>query len=252
MFKIVHISDIHVGRSATEDANTSVLVRHILDRFSPNTVVVVTGDFVQRGLSGQHRRVADLLLQPLRERFTVLSCPGNHDYSLNWLGSKLSDDSVAAYREFVDDVPFPHIHVVEDERTVFIGLDSADPQDRVWLCGGLIDGRQVERLKGLLTEHEGRLRVVYFHHHPFMWRFWMVMVGTSALLRALASHGAGLVLFGHKHWSQEFRGTKGVPLMLSSGKSTVPRWFQKELSFRVVEVDAGRIASVYRETVPKS
>ena len=64
----------------------------------------------------------------------------------------------------------------------------------------------------------------------------------------MASHGAGAAIFGHRHWSQKFRNTRGVPLMLASRKSTKPRWFSGgKLSFRVLEIEDGRVAWVYAE-----
>ncbi len=77
----------------------------------------------------------------------------------------------------------------------------------------------------------------------------MMMLGRTALLKAAAAGGAGLILFGHRHWSQEIRGRSGIPLMLASGKSTKPRWLKSNLSFRVIEVDGGRLIRVRTEEV---
>ncbi len=72
----------------------------------------------------------------------------------------------------------------------------------------------------------------------------MIMLGRTALLKAAAVGGAAVILFGHRHWSQEIRDRSGIPLMLASGKSTKPRWFKRNLSFRVIEVDDGRLIRV--------
>ena len=77
----------------------------------------------------------------------------------------------------------------------------------------------------------------------------MIMLGRTALLKAASSGGADILLFGHRHWSQEIRDRSGIPLMLASGKSTKPRWFKKNLSFRVLEVDNGRLVHVRIEEV---
>lgn len=247
MFSLIHLSDIHIGYSDTEDRNAVALVRHIVEKFPPGTVVVASGDFVQTGMSGEYARV-EAVLAPLREKFTLLTCPGNHDYSCNWLGSKLSQHSVAMFMNHVNMGTFPQTHVVEAESTVLVGLDSSDLNDKAWLAGGLVECWQVDRMKEILAEHGDKLRVVYFHHHPFVWRVYMLFFGSSALLRAMASHGVGLAMFGHRHWSQLMRNTRGIPLMLSSGKSTKPRWFSGgKLSFRVVEIEDGRVLRVYAE-----
>ena len=96
---------------------------------------------------------------------------------------------------------------------------------------------------------DDKLKIVYFHHHPFIWRWTMIMLGRTALLKAASSGGADILLFGHRHWSQEIRDRSGIPLMLASGKSTKPRWFKKNLSFRVLEVDNGRLVHVRIEEV---
>lgn len=248
MFRLVHISDIHIGESAKTDANAVALVNYIIENFPADTVVVITGDLVHYGTPGGYETLRETVLTPLRQKFTVLTCPGNHDYCTNWLGSRLSEESVERYRETTGDGPFPHVHVVEGEGTALIGMDSSDPNDKAWLAGGLIEGWQVDRLKGILAEHADKLRIVYFHHHPFAFRLAMFMWGSSALLRAMALHGVRAAIFGHRHWSQMFRDTRGVPLMLSSRKSTKPRWFSGgKLSFRVLEIEDGSVTRVYAE-----
>jgi len=247
MFRLVHISDIHIGESATTDANAVALVEHIIENFPADTVIVITGDLVNYGTADGYEKFRSTVLLPLRRKFTVLTCPGNHDYCTNWLGSRLSEESVERYRECTDDGPFPQVHAVEGEDTVLIGMDSADPADKVWFAGGLIEGWQVGRLKNILADHAGKLRIVYFHHHPFALRLMMWMWGSSALLEAIASCGA-IAIFGHRHWSQVFRDTKGVSLMLASRKSTKPRWFSGgKLSFRVLEIEGGSVVRVYAE-----
>lgn len=247
MLDIVHISDIHIGRSRDTDEKAAVLAGHLARAFPSGTVVVITGDLVHSGTEAEYTRLRSSVLSPLRERFTVLSCPGNHD-CCDWMGFRFSEESASLYREHVDGAPFPQAHVMNGEKTVLIGLDSSDPQDRTWLARGWMGGQQVARLAELLAEHAGKLRIVYFHHHPFMIRAAMLMVGSSALLKTLASGGAGAALFGHRHWSQEFRDTKGVPLMLASGSSTSPG-LNGRLSFRVLEVADGAIRSVRTEEV---
>jgi len=240
MFEIVHLSDIHIGHSEKAEASASALAKYITGRFPEGTVVVITGDLVHTGAASEYERLAATLLNPLREKFTVLTVPGNHDYCADWFGSRFSEESAGLYHG-LGYGPFPCVHTVPGEDTVLIGLDSADPDDRVWFSGGLADRRQVSRLKEILTEHASKLKIVYFHHHPFCIRLMMIMWGGSGLLKAMASHGADVALFGHRHWSQVFRDTRGVPLMLASRKSTSPRWFSGKLSFRVLEVGKGEM-----------
>jgi len=244
--QIIHLSDIHIGYSDKETAAAKLLAAHILASFPPATVVLITGDLVQHGSREEYAEVS-AILAPLRRRFTVLTCPGNHDYSDDTFGAHLSQESIETYSEFTGDGPFPQARVVDKGKTVLIGLDSADPDDRAGFMRGYVGDKQMSSMSSLLAEHRDKLRIVYFHHHPFIWRWTMVMLGRTALLKAAAVGGADLLLFGHRHWSQEIRDRSGIPLMLASGKSTKPRWFKKNLSFRVIEVSGGRLIRVRTE-----
>lgn len=247
MLQIVHLSDIHLGYSDKETAAAKALAAHILGSFPPGTIVLITGDLVQHGSREEYADVCSILA-PLRRKFTVITCPGNHDYSDDVFGARLSKESIETYLEFTGDGPFPQAHVVDGNKTVLIGLDSADPDDRAGLMRGWVGNRQLSRMSSLLAEHEDKLRIVYFHHHPFIWRWTMVMLGRTALLKAASAGGASLLLFGHRHWSQEIH-RSGIPSMFASGKSTKPRWFKRNLSFRVIEVDKGRLIRVRTEDV---
>lgn len=249
MFQIVHLSDVHLGYSDKESAAATALTSHILGSFPAGTVILITGDLVQHGSRDEYAEVRSAMLEPLRRKFTVITCPGNHDYSDDALGAHLSRGSIETYSEFAGDGPFPQAHVVDGEKTVLIGLDSADPDDRAGFMRGWVGDRQISRMSSMLAEHEDKLRIVYFHHHPFIWRWTMMMLGRTTLLKAAAAGGAGVLLFGHRHWSQEMCCRSGIPLMLASGKSTKPRWLKRNLSFRVLEVDDGRLIRVRTEEV---
>ncbi len=249
MFQIIHLSDLHLGYSDKESAAVKAITSHILGSFPASTVVLITGDLVQHGSKEEYAEVRLTVLEPLRSKFTVLTCPGNHDYSDNVFGSSLSKESIESYLESSEDGPFPHEHVVDGERTVLIGLDSADPDDRAGFMRGYIGCRQMASMSSILAKHGDKLSVVYFHHHPFIWRWTMVMFGRASVLKAAATGCADIILFGHRHWSQEIRDRSGIPLILSSGKSTKPRLFKKNLSFRVLEVDDGRLIRVRTEEV---
>lgn len=248
MLQIVHLSDLHLGYSDREGVATKAIAAHILNSFPSGTIVLITGDLVHHGSKDEYAEVASILA-PLRRKFTVITCPGNHDYSDDTFGANLSQESIETYSEFTGDGPFPQAHVVDGGKTALIGLDSADPEDRAWLMMGYVGEKQISRMSSLLAEHGDKLKIVYFHHHPFIWRWTMMMLGRTALLKAAAAGGATILLFGHRHWSQEKRDRAGIPLMLASGKSTKPRWFKRNLSFRVIEVDSGHLIRVRTEEV---
>ena len=250
MLKIIHISDLHVGAGsvwASERANTIAIMEYILQRFSAkDTIIVNTGDFVNSGHPEEYRICKLLAMDPL-QLFTVLTCPGNHDYNLT--GLKYSVEAVTDFRKCINPNPFyPQVHVLAEEKTVLIGLDSADPANKARLGRGFVGEEQLAKLEGLLTQYKGYFRVVYFHHHPFIWRFSVGFFGKAPLLKILAAHKADLVLFGHRHWSQALFDHKGIPVMLASGKVTKPNE-RNNLAFRVVEIGNGKIYRVYEEEI---
>jgi len=245
---IIHLSDIHLGYSDKERPATKALVAHIFESFPSDTVVLITGDLVQHGSREEYTEIT-AILSPLRRKFMVITCPGNHDYSDDTFGAHLSQKSIKDYSEFTGDGPFPQTHLVDGGKTALIGLDSADPADRAWFMMGYVGPKQISRMSSLLAEHEDKLKIVYFHHHPFIFRWTMMMLGRTALLKAASAGNASILLFGHRHWSQEIHNRSRIPLMLASGKSTKPRWFKKNLSFRVIEVDDGYLIRVRTEEV---
>ncbi len=73
MLQIVHLSDIHVGYSDRETAGVKALTAHILGSFPAGTIVLITGDLVQRGSRKEYAEVCSAMLEPLRRRFTGIT-----------------------------------------------------------------------------------------------------------------------------------------------------------------------------------
>jgi predicted phosphodiesterase len=70
-----------------------------------------------------------------------------------------------------------------------------------------------------LQNYAGKMRIAFLHHHPFTEGFFTKLKGSELLLAALKEN-CELLLFGHNHdygiWWKE----RGVPLIVSSHKTT--------------------------------
>jgi len=96
-------------------------------------------------------------------------------------------------------MPVVHIIGCADTEAVLIGLDSnlmtRNPLD--FACGK-IGLWQRYWLKRILRRHANKVRIVYFHHHPFDRTPWTGMRDARQLMKVLEGN-CELVLFGHKH-----------------------------------------------------
>src|SRR6185436_7789886 len=71
--RILHISDLHLGRGATVEPLTAM--RELLPRLAPE-VLVVTGDLTHRGRRPELELARELLVSL---DLPLLAVPGNHD-----------------------------------------------------------------------------------------------------------------------------------------------------------------------------
>lgn len=252
MLRLVHLSDIHIGQSEAELINSRTIVAHILRWFRgdvADTRIIITGDLVHNGKVEEFYLFEREVLDPLRSNFPVMLSPGNHDYAN--AGTWFNSESVGFFRDLSGascpaGAPCACVHVVESEQTVIVGLDSADPDNKVWFGDGYFNQVQADALDSALSDYQKYLKIVHFHHHPFFLRFGVVLWGSTKILRAMADVDVEMVLFGHKHASELFL-DREVPFMLASGKVTEPE--RGALRFRVVEIDCGGISRIYEEAV---
>lgn len=201
--KIIHISDIHVGRSNpdVEKENFERIARKIVaDYRTEKPIIIITGDIVNDGEAGQYaeaRKILDLLCDA---QFRVLLIPGNHDYGKNGNHAKevKFQHFKSSFSDFFENkkVNFPYVPPVADfGGHVFIGLNSMmdvfkdgevnAPNDGIFAGGALTieeerevffangklgDNQIVETLK-ILKKYENRDKnqkvILYLHHHPF-------------------------------------------------------------------------------------
>jgi len=227
MFRLAHISDIHLGplppvarrdlmsKRITGYVNwrrnrahhyrrelTDGLIADLAARKPDH--IAVTGDLVNLGLAEEFemaRRWLESLGPP--DRVSVIC--GNHDAyvpgafeaALATWQSWASDDTG---RTIAGDDDYPVLR--RRDGVSLIGCNSACPTPP-FFATGRFSARQAEALAEILAEEgrQGRCRVVLIHHPPFRGAtaFHKRLIGARRFRGVVARYGAELVLHGHTH-----------------------------------------------------
>jgi 3',5'-cyclic AMP phosphodiesterase CpdA len=189
MRRILHISDLHFGR--TDEYVVAALLRKTHE-IAPD-VLVVSGDLTQRARSWQFRearRFLDALDRP------TIVVPGNHDVPLENLFDRFFRP-LAKYRKYITEDLSPTFH---DEELAVVGINTARSFTR---ASGSINDEQIERARQFFCGVDPQLIKIVVTHHPFDIP---LNVNDNHLLRrsrqalaALANCQADLFLAGHSH-----------------------------------------------------
>lgn len=219
---LAHISDLHIGRSADDEARAGAFVRAALaggiDR------VLVTGDITHRGRTWELARFRDIF-EPLAEAGRLSMVPGNHDR----LGDDVRDAIMWGPRVQADLLGGLYL----------VRFDSTGPHNRHWLHshGALGQGDIEEIVAALEAAPRDRLVALALHHHPLplpndsavelvpslLGRRWTAELDLGySLVRAILGR-CDLVLHGHRHMAREIvlQGDMARPLHIyNAGSST--------------------------------
>ena len=253
--KILHISDLHIGKETDVDRwrTAEKLVRKIQRAWGNDAdkpLVLITGDVVDDGTEVEYIE-ARRILRPLhRAGFQVAPLPGNHDYG--WNGAHAQEKRFKLFKKYLlgieNRVSYPDVPYADNDVTV-ITLNSMHAETGFWdglLADGELGSRQLDELDELITALRDERKkthriVVALHHHPFQFpddpplkkvkeRIGHRLKDGEDLMKLLAGRIDAL-LFGHEHrhvdFSEPFDGhlfTKefDIPCILSSGRSTDP------------------------------
>jgi 3',5'-cyclic AMP phosphodiesterase CpdA len=186
MFRLAHISDVHLGplphfrrrdlmtkritgyinwrRNRAKSLGNAVLAAVIDDlHVSAPDHIAMTGDLVNLSLDAE-LPAARLWMEALGEPKNVSYVPGNHDAYVMGALQKTSQN----LRDFIGDAPepsFPSLRVRGD--IALIGVNSARATP-VFIAAGHVSDRQMQALKNVLEEtgKQGLCRVVMIHHPP--------------------------------------------------------------------------------------
>ncbi len=263
MIRMIHISDLHVRSKPKreENGNAKKLAREILKRYGKDgnnkTIVIMTGDLVDDGKEEQYEQLERNVIKPLQQKFTVLAAPGNHDYAF-W-GNAFNKESLKHFRKYVRKIPkhpescVDTIEIPNERKCLFIGVDSADPGDKAFFADGIVDKKQREVIKKILTanKYKDYYKVLYVHHHPFLRKWFVAFQQANEFLEMIRTK-VDLVLFGHKHAHETFFYRYDVPTMLASGKVTDPAGDGDGLAFRVINLEKNGLPRIFTIEVPRS
>ncbi len=241
MFRLAHISDIHLGplpmvsrrelmskritgyvnwqRNRSNSQRSDVLQKLLADLQSRNPDhLAVTGDLINLGLD---REISDaaIWLQSMGEPENVSVVCGNHDAYVPGALAKV----LKAWGPYVsgDEAStsgieaFPYVR--RRDGVSIIGCNSARAT-MPFMATGFFRKDQAERLAQILQAEgrEGRCRVVLIHHSPVRGATSIAkrLVGATLFRKVIEQHGAELVLHGHTH--------KATVHLIPGAKNSVP------------------------------
>lgn len=226
MFRLAHISDIHLGplpritpRELASKRITGYVNWHrnrrkrlsgnILDflmddiRAAAPDHLAITGDMVNLAAAAEIDATTDWL-GAAGEPDDISLVPGNHDAYVPGAFRKIC----AAWRPYMlgDDEPvsasgdnlFPYLRRRGDIAIIGVSTATASPP---FMASGYLNSRQANELAALLTRCEGLYRVILIHHPPVRGAasHYKRMIGIGRFSKVLQQTGAGLVLHGHTH-----------------------------------------------------
>ncbi|MYZ46722.1 metallophosphoesterase family protein [Propylenella binzhouense] len=244
MYRIAHISDVHLGpipqprlrqlaskrlvgyanwRRNRANAMTGATLDRLVEdlRAQAPDHIVVTGDLTNIALREEFEN-ARRWLEDLGPPSRVTAVPGNHDayvpgahqrFRTLWAPWMVSDDM-----EHVTEALFPFMR--RKGQVALIGLSSARAS-APFMATGRVGRRQSEALVELLREarRERLFRVVLIHHPPkllYSGATLRRLTDGSRLRRVIRREGAELILHGHEHIRSmtSIRGPEGaVPVI---------------------------------------
>lgn len=272
MFRLAHISDVHLGPlpeiSYRELASKRVVgyvnwqrnrrkvlhdgvISSIISDIKANAPdhLAVTGDLVNLALDAE-LDMARLWLETLGNPHNVSVVPGNHDAYVpgafgkccrvwqRWMSG--DEQTVPVSRE-----TFPYLRVRGN--VALIGLTSARASAPFMATGYFKEG-QAARLRAVLeeTRKRGLFRLLMIHHPPVRAAVpqHKRLLGISRFQHVLRDHGAELIIHGHSHLPSLFhiKGPKAaIPVVgvaaagqASGGDKPAAQWNLIE-----IEGDAG-------------
>ena len=192
MSRLIHISDLHFGRTRHE------LLRPLIEQLNDlkADLIAVSGDLTQRARSSQFRAARAFLD---RLEAPTLVVPGNHDVPLEDVFTRMLFP-YRRYRKWIGNELEPSF--VTGEIAV-VGVNTVN--HLAWQRGR-ISRHAVRRVCNAFDGEERRVHVVVAHH-PLEHRptdTKALMHGAEDAIEAFAECGADIILTGHLHsWRAE-------------------------------------------------
>ena len=232
MKSIVHVSDVHFGRS------DEVVARELFEKvgeLSPD-LLVVSGDLTQRARREQFSQARSFLDQFTMPKVIV---PGNHDVPLYNVIARFAQP-YKNYNEFFGEDHEPWFFDGE------IAVAGVNTVRSLVFKGGRINEEQVERLRTRLGEIDDKALKIVVSHHPFdlpdNFDDDDIVGRAKKFMPALANCGADLFLAGHLHVSAITNSSRRYnlengrsALVIQAGTATSTRERGQENSFNFLE-----------------
>ncbi len=288
MFRIAHVSDLHVlsplgfewrktifNKRITGYANLILRRKRVFRRdllvaaLEAASVaadhVVVTGDITNLSLESEYESARELL-DGIARRVEVTVVPGNHDIYLRTIHHErrfphhFATFLTSDLPELALELPsgsFPCVKLRGP--AAIIALSSAVPRPP-FIASGLIGEEQLAALLGVLAHPEvvKRTPVILLHHPPVDDRPRRMqlrdgLVDGAALRETLAPLARGLVLFGHLHMRTRRTLTTpagAIDIVSASGAALDHDDPMIRSGFNLYEIDDdGRIATIEAHVV---
>lgn len=230
MTRLIHLSDLHFGRTAPELLEPLFAE---VDRLRPDAVVI-SGDLTQRARHGQFAEAAAFIA---RLQTPVLSVPGNHDMPLGNLFLRVFAP-FQRFRRYINPDLQPVLRLPD---AVVVGVNTANPL--AWKQGKITTA-QLQHVTAAFRDAGRRARIVVMHHpleHLPGEEQWL-MQGATQALHDLPQTGAEVVLSGHIHVSHAgpFTAAPGL-LFVQAGTGLSTRRRTERNAFNVLDVSSDRI-----------
>ncbi len=236
--KFIHLSDLHIHTNNNNNTEVGSTLNFVLKKY-PDHRVIVTGDITDDGAVEQYEN-AYTLLQPFKDKIFI--CPGNHDFGA--AGNFFSQERALCFDHFLakqlnqggtfkgDNTPV--VNVLKDGSTkiMLIALDSNLETDQPFdFACGKIGKFQLSALDTILTTtpSAGMVKVLFFHHHPFMVNDPFMELKDAKALARIVYGRVDVILFGHKHQMHQWEKRWGTEYILASDNSPGKR-FAKEIT----------------------
>jgi len=256
--RIVHLSDIHIGKSRNHK-NFATIVDWLIHKKTTHRsrLVVITGDIVDDGILWEYKE-AEKQLNKLRESgFTVLGCPGNHDYGP--FGIIENNTCIGYFKKYISgDVDYPHCEIVDGH--AFVLLDSMYEEMKeteLWGAQGKLGEDQLRNLDKLLDDLEDDSAaakvIIALHHHPFYYNYFLKLRDDELFKKVITIEADGTsrancLLFGHKHVEKRFNKPPndnkeekyGIDVIYASG-ATTERDNKGKMVVPVINLDTNKI-----------
>ncbi len=223
--KIIHLSDLHIGRWNNYE-KSEVLIKKIRSRYISEIekpAIVITGDIVIDGLRSQFLE-AKFLIDNLTD-YEILLCPGNHEMGRS--GVTVEPDNINKYEKYLkESIDFPVLKKIKDCH--FISLNSLEGEmekEDNTRADGYCGKDQLDNLnnqiKNIKNNNPNDKIIVYLHHHPFIYNNYLKLKDADKLLDVIKGK-INILLFGHKHIEKrliEEENKYGINIIFASGKS---------------------------------